>query len=56
MKEKELRIYYKLKGRAGLLLDARLKKEIENIGYSFYASGYDIRTGIRDLAFIKKGN
>ena len=52
MRHGELKIYYE--GRHGRQLDDALIECLRQFGYKFWASGYDLEEGVRDLAFKQK--
>ena len=49
---KELKIYYT--GGLDEDLDNKLRKFLKTLGYKSWASGMDLTTGTRDLAFDKE--
>lgn len=55
LKLNELRIYYNLPGDIVLKLDDEIKKVVEKLtGLKFWASGFDLGTGVRDICFDKE--
>ena len=48
-REQELRIYYN--GKLDPELDDALRKTLSQFGYKGWASGYDLVSHVRDLAF-----
>ncbi len=54
LKENELKIFYKDKDGIWPGLDDCLENALKEFGYKKWASGMEIKTGVRDLAFEKK--
>jgi len=52
LKDDELKIFYG--GGLDEDLDTYLENALSQLGYSRWASGYEIESGVRDLAFDKK--
>ena len=52
LKPGELKIYYD--DLLNTALDKALEKVLKGFGYRRWASGVDLTTGVRDLAFDKK--
>ncbi len=52
--EGDIRIYYKTKGGSDLDLEDFFKLLLKLMGYQFYASGMDIKNGVKDLCFERK--
>ena len=53
MEDGTLKIVYE--GKLNTKLDEALKKCIEKFGYKWYAQGTNLMSGVRDIAFEKKG-
>ena len=53
LKENELKIFYS--GGPNKDLEDKLKELLGAFGYDMWASGMDIQTGVRDLAFDRYG-
>lgn len=53
LKNSELKIFYG--DPMNEKLDKAIKETLKKFGYSWWASGFDIETGVRDLAFDNRG-
>jgi len=47
----EIKVTYKKKDRIDENLDKKIEKVFAVLGFKRWASGYDLTTGVRDLAF-----
>jgi len=47
----QLKIIYKKKEKIDENLDQKIERALEPLGFKRWASGYDLTTGERDLAF-----
>ena len=47
----ELKVVYKKQDRIDENLDQKIERALEPLGFKRWASGYDLTTGERDLAF-----
>ena len=47
----ELKVIYKKQDRIDENLDQKIERALEPLGFKRWASGYDLTTGERDLAF-----
>ena len=54
MKEGELKVYYKVGGGLNEKLDIAIEKFLKEFGYVRWASGFNMKKGVRDLAFERK--
>ena len=47
----ELKVIYKKRDRTDEKLDKKIERALRPLGFKRWASGYDLTTGERDLAF-----
>ena len=47
----EIKVIYKAKGKIDVNLDEKIETVLAPLGFKRWASGYDLTTGVRDLAF-----
>lgn len=55
LKEGELKVYYRIEGGIWPGLDDCLINALKEFGYEMWASGTNLITDVRDLAFDKEG-
>lgn len=48
---KDLKVYYKSEEGIDVEFDKKIEEFFKSLGYSRWASGCNIKTGVRDLAF-----
>ncbi len=54
-KDNEIKIYYRCKEGVNIALDEALESHLNTLGYRRWASGCNLESGVRDLAFEKIG-
>ena len=54
LKEGELKVFYQHPERIDERLDKILENTLATLGYKWWASGFNLIDGVRDLAFKKK--
>lgn len=55
LKEGEIKVFHNLDFDESAKVDKHIEKTLKKLGYRRWASGIDMTTGVRDLAF-DKGN